>query len=74
MDITINQITPRRDNGEVTSVQVHLTARTADGLINLNGAVTVDNFIDFLDFEQMNGLVKQKLVEQIMNGDLGSVE
>ena len=70
MDITINQITPRRENGEVTGVQVHLTARTADGLINLNGAVKIDNFVDFLDIDKMNNVVKQKLVEQIMNGGL----
>ena len=74
MDITINQITPRRDNGEVTSVQLHLTARTADGLINLNGAIAVDDFSEFLDFGKLEVVAKQGLVEKIMNGDLASVE
>ena len=74
MDITINQITPRRESGEVTSVQVHLTARMADGLINLNGAIAVDNFVGFLDLEKMNDVVKQKLVEQIMNGNVEDAE
>lgn len=74
MDITVNQITPRRENGQVASVQVHFTAKTEDGSINLNGAIPLESFTEYLNFEQMNGVVKQKLVEKIMNGDLESVE
>lgn len=72
MQITINQITPRRENGEVTSVQVHFTARTADGNINLNGNIPIEDFTDKIDFGAIENAVKQELIDKIMNGDLGA--
>lgn len=70
MKITINQITPRRENGEITSVQVHFTARTDDGNINLSGNIPIEDFTDTIDFEAIEKEVKQELVDKIMNGDL----
>lgn len=70
MQITINQITPRRTDGEVTSVQVHFTARTSDGNINLSGNIPIENFAESIDFGAIESAVKQKVVEQIMNGDI----
>jgi len=69
MNISINHITPRRENDEVTSVTVHFTARTADGLINLSGSVPVEDFADKVDFEGLEDEVKTELVNRIMNGD-----
>ena len=71
MKVTINQITPRRENGEVTSVQVHFTARTDDGNINLNGNIPIDNFTDLMKFGEIETVVKQELIDKIMNGDIG---
>lgn len=68
MQITINQITPRRTGDEITSVNVHFTARTADGLINLSGSVPIG--AESIDFEAIENEVKQELIEKIMNGTL----
>lgn len=70
MNITINQITPRRENGEVTSVQVHFTARTNDGNINLSGNIPIEEFADSIDFGKIENAVKQEVVNRIMNGDV----
>jgi len=72
MNISINQITPRRENGEITSITVHFTARTADGLINLSGSVPIEDFADKIDFEGLEDEVKQELIRRIMNGDLNA--
>lgn len=68
MKITINQITPRREDGQITSIVVHFTARTSDGLINLNGSVPIG--AESIDFEAIENEVKQELVEKIMNGEV----
>lgn len=72
MNVTINQITPRRENGEVVSVQVHFTARTEDGSINLNGYVPIEEFATLIDFNGMEQVVRQEVVNRIMNGDLNA--
>jgi len=72
MNISINQITPRRENGEITSITVHFTARTSDGLINLSGSVPVEDFADKIDFEGLEDEVRTELVNRIMNGDLNA--
>lgn len=69
MDITINQITPRRENGEVTSVQVHFSARTADGNINLSGNIPIEDFADMINFGAIENAVKQELINRIINGE-----
>lgn len=70
MNITINQITPRRENNEITSVVVHFTARTEDGLINLSGSVPID--ANAIDFEAIENDVKQELINRIMNGNFNA--
>ncbi len=65
MQITINQITPRRTDGEVTSVQVHFTARTSDGNINLSGNIPVGNFAESIDFGAIESAVKKKLLNKL---------
>jgi len=72
MKITINQITPRREEGEITSVVVHFTARTTDGLINLSGSVPIEEFADKIDFDGLENEVKEELVRRILNGDLNA--
>ena len=72
MKITINQITPRREEGEITSVVVHFTARTDDGLINLSGSVPLENFAEHINFDGLEDEVKQELIRRIMNGDLNA--
>ena len=72
MNISINQITPRRENGEITSITVHFTARTSDGLINLSGSVPVEDFADKIDFEGLEDEVRTELINRIINGDLNA--
>ena len=72
MKITINQITPRREEGEITSVVVHFTARTEDGLINLSGSVPITDFQEHINFDGLEDEVKQELIRRIINGDLNA--
>ena len=70
MNISINQITPRRSGDEITSVNVHFTARTDNGLINLSGSIPIENFSENIDFEGLENEVRTELVNQITNGEL----
>lgn len=70
MIISINQITPRRADGQITSIVVHFTARTSDGLINLSGSVPIG--AESIDFEAIENEVKQELIEKIMNGEVST--
>ncbi len=70
MDITINQITPRRTDGEITSITVHFTARTSDNSINLSGSIPIEDFADSIDFGKIEGAVKQEVIDKIMSGDI----
>ena len=70
MNISINQITPRRTGDEITSVNVHFTARTDNGLINLSGSIPIENFSENIDFEGLENEVRTELVNQITNGEL----
>lgn len=72
MNISINQITTRRENGEITSIVVHFTARTDDGLVYLSGSVPIENFEDKIDFEGLENEVKDELARRIMNSDLNA--
>lgn len=74
MNITINQITPRRENNEITSMVIHFTARTADGSINLNGSIPISNFAELINLEGLESEVKQELVDRIMSGNLEDAE
>lgn len=58
MQITINQITPRREDGQITSIVVHFTVRTSDGLINLSGSVPIGP--EHIDFTEFRNEVKQE--------------
>lgn len=71
MKITINQITPRRQDGAITSVEVHFSARTNDGNINLNGSLPVEG-TSLIDFAGIEDAVKQEVVDKIMNGEVST--
>lgn len=72
MDIKINQITPKWEDREVTRVNVHFTARTEDGNINLSGNIPIDDFVDKINFDEIETEVKQELVDKIMNGEISA--
>lgn len=74
MNVQINQITPRRENGQIKNVLVHFTASTADGNIHINGSVPVEETTGLIDFSGIEQVVKQELVNRLMNGDLGDAE
>lgn len=69
LNISINQITPRRENNEVTSVTVHFTARTLDGNINLSGNIPIEEFADKINFEGLEDEVRTELINRIINGN-----
>ncbi|MCM3111691.1 hypothetical protein [Lederbergia lenta] len=71
MNIQVNQITPRRENGEVVGLEVYFTGKNADQSINLNGFVPLKKgeFEEFLQFEEAENIVRQKVVERILNGE-----
>lgn len=70
MKVTINQITPRRTGSDITSVNVHFTARTDDGDINLSGSIPIEEFTDKIDFDGLEDTVRQELINKIMNGEI----
>lgn len=69
MNIQINQITPREENGEITSLKIYFTGTVAG--INFNGPVTLDkgDFEEFLQPTEMKSAVQQKIVNMIINGE-----
>ncbi len=69
MNIQINQITPREENGEITSLKVYFTGTVAG--INFNGPVELEkgDFEAFLQPTEMKSAVQQKIVNMIINGE-----
>lgn len=53
-------------------MQVHFTARTDNGLINLSGSIPIENFTENIDFVGLENEVRQELINRIMNGDLNA--
>ena len=68
----INQITPRRENNEITSVIVYFTARTDDGLINLSGSIPIEGFAEHINLDGLEDELRAELVNRIMNGNLNA--
>lgn len=69
MKVSINQITPRWKDGKIVDVQIYFTATTADGSVNLSGYVPIEDFSDNIDFEALEGIIKQKVAERILNSE-----
>ena len=69
MNIQINQITPREENGEITSLKVYFTGTVAG--INFNGPVELnkEDFKEFLQPTEMKSAVHQKIMNMIINGE-----
>lgn len=65
----INQITPRYENGVMTTVTIHFTGRI--GGISFNGPLSfpAEEFQDFLQPEIAESVVKQKVIDIIINGE-----
>ena len=65
----INQITPRYENGVMKNVTVYFTGNI--GGISFNGPITLpaEESQDFLQQGKMEGVVKQKVIDIIINGD-----
>lgn len=72
MEIKINQISPRRENGEIISVNIHFNARTEDGSINLSGSLPLEYFTENINFTGLENEVKQELIDRIMNGEINA--
>ena len=65
----INQITPRYVDGVMASVTIYFTGKI--GGISFNGPLTfpAEDFQEFLQPENAESVVKQKVIDIIINGD-----
>lgn len=65
----INQMTPRYENGVMTTVTIHFTGKI--GGISFNGPLSfpAEDFQGFLQPEIAESVVKQKVIDIIINGE-----
>ncbi|MEK3890259.1 hypothetical protein [Bacillus sp. FSL K6-3431] len=68
----INQMTPKYENGEMTGLTIYFTGKI--GSINFNGPITLtaEEFKPFLQPEKMETAVKNKVIDEIMDGNVES--
>lgn len=71
MNIQVTNINVRRENGEVTGLQVYFTGRNGDHSINLSGYIPLDNgeFEATVNIPAIEDIVRQKVVERLLNGE-----
>ena len=71
MNIKVTSINVRREGDEVTSLQVYFNGRNSDQSININGYVPLesDEFEVHVHVEDVEDIVKQKVIERLMNGE-----
>ncbi len=76
MQITFNQITPRRRSGEIGDVKVHFTysMRFGDEEITGSGALSSEDYLEYIDFDGLTKAVRGRMIESISNGDTGDIE
>lgn len=71
MDIQITTINIRRENGEVTGLQVYFTGRNSDGSINLNGYIPFQNgqYENHINLDGVENMVRQEIAGRLLNGE-----
>ena len=71
MNIQVTSINVRRENGEIIGLQVYFTGRNGDHSINLSGYIPLDNgeFEATVDIPAIEDIVRQKVVERLLNGE-----
>lgn len=65
----ISNLTPRYENGEMTSVTIYFSGKV--GGISFNGPITLnaEEALPFIKMAEMESAVKQKDIDIIINGD-----
>ncbi|MBM7717228.1 hypothetical protein JOC94_004253 [Bacillus thermophilus] len=71
MKVEITNINIRREGEETKDLQVYFTGNNGDSSINLNGYVPLEKeeFESFFDEQAIEDVVRQKVVERILNGE-----
>ncbi|MEI3605913.1 hypothetical protein SPD48_09445 [Pseudogracilibacillus sp. SE30717A] len=66
MDATISNISPIRENGEVTSIKVEFNASLKGGEINISGSLVIGDLDSVINFEEIHQRIKQKLASEVI--------
>lgn len=74
MNIQITSVNMRYGEGALTGVQVHHNSHSADRTLNVNGlvALTVEEYQGNEELSVLNGIVKQKIIDRLVNGEPGN--
>lgn len=71
MNIQVTSINVRRENDEVTGLQVYFTGRNGDHSINLSGYIPLENgeYEAEVNIPAVENIIRQKVVERLLNGE-----
>ena len=65
MNVQITNVNIRYQDGQVSGLQVYFSGTNEDRSINLNGYIPLDSSEFNLDVEELQDLVKTKIVERL---------
>lgn len=76
MEIKINQLTPRNRSGQVEDIKAHFTyvMRFGDEEISGSGALSSEEYMQFIDFDGLTKAIRKKMSDNIANGDVDHEE
>lgn len=71
MNIQVTSINVRRENDEVTGLQVYFTGRNGDHSINLSGYIPLENgeYEAEVNIPAVENIIRQKVVERLLNDE-----
>lgn len=71
MNIQVTSINVRRENDEVTGLQVYFTGRNGDHSINLSGYIPLENgdYEAEVNIPAVENIIRQKVVERLLDGE-----
>jgi len=65
MNVQITNVNIRYQDGQVSGLQVYFSGTNEDRSINLNGYIPLDSSEFNLDVEELQNVVKTKIVERL---------
>lgn len=65
MNVQITNINIRYQDGQVSGLQVYFSGTNEDRSINLNGYIPLDQSEFNLDVEELQNVVKNKIIERL---------
>lgn len=71
MKVKFNQFTPRMSGDNVESVKIHFVATiNINGEeTTLNGSLSSEDFVNHIDFEQLENMMIDKIASNIVKGE-----